>query len=188
MKKILFPIIMLTVATVFLAAMPTEAEAAIYDDTVRLHILANSDSEEDQALKLKVRDAVLEEYGTALSQIGNVTDAEDFLSSKAEEIEAFAESKVRELGYEYAVEVTFGNEWYGTRYYENFSLPQGNYNSLRICIGDAEGQNWWCVMFPPLCLDAATADIPYSDAEYTLITNKYNVKFKILELLTELSN
>lgn len=187
MKKILFPIVMLTVATVFLAAMPTEAEAKIYDDTVRLHILANSDSAEDQALKLKIRDDVLEEYGFKLSSAKNVDDAESLIYTDIHGIEDFVQTKINDYGYSYDVNVQFNNEWYETRNYENFSLPAGYYDSLQIRIGKAEGKNWWCVMFPPLCLDAATSDIPYSDSEYSLITKKYNVKFKILEMLMELS-
>ena len=98
-----------------------------------------------------------------------------------------------EYGYEYGCEVAFDTEWYDTREYENFTLPKGYYTSLRVMLGEAEGKNWWCVMYPPLCLDIATEEAPKDDAvmgytkeEYSLITEDgYNVKFKILELLSD---
>lgn len=186
MKKILMPTIMILLATVFLAVMPTEAECAIYEDTVRLHILANSDSDEDQNLKLALRDAVLSEYGEELSVFRDAEDAERNLYRKLAEIEEFSEKKISALGYDYDVSVSLSEEWYDTRHYESFSLPKGYYSSLQIKIGEAEGKNWWCVMYPPLCLDASLAKGGYSDAENALVTKKYNVKFKILELISEL--
>lgn len=186
MKKILMPTIMILLATLFIAVMPTEAECAIYEDTVRLHILANSDSEEDQNLKLALRDAILSEYGKELSGFQNAEDAEWNLCSKISEIEEFSKEKISELGYNYDVSVTLSEEWYDTRHYESFSLPKGYYSSLQIKIGEAEGKNWWCVMYPPLCLDASLAKGGYTDAENALVTKKYNVKFKILELISEL--
>ena len=187
MKKIITPIMMILVATLFIAAIPTEAECAIYDDTVRLHILANSDSEEDQALKLTLRDEILKVYGKELSIFDSVDEAEDELLKNTDEIRMFADKKIRELGYNYKTEVTLSEEWYDTRVYEGFSLPCGYYTSLRIIIGNGEGKNWWCVMFPPLCLDAAVSTPKYSDEEEALISKKYIVKFKILELISEIT-
>ena len=99
---------------------------------------------------------------------------------------------MRERGYDYGCEVEIGVEWYDTREYEDFTLPKGYYTSLRVMLGEAEGKNWWCVMYPPLCLDIATEDAPddgalgYSKEEYALITNDgYNVKFKVLEVFSE---
>lgn len=178
---------MILVATLFIAVMPTDAEAAIYEDTVRLHILANSDSTEDQTLKLKIRDSILEKYGKTLSAFESIEDAEKELADELSDIESFADSKIRELGYDYKTNVTLVNEWYDTRHYEDFSLPSGYYTSLKIVIGEGGGENWWCVMYPPLCLDAATTNKSYSDAEELLISKKYNVKFKVLELISEIA-
>ena len=188
MKKILFPVIMILLSVLMMAAIPTEAEGAIYQDTVRLHILANSDTEEDQTLKIALRDAVLEEYGSELSFFENAEKAKEELKSKIPEIEEFTKEKIREFGYEYPAQVTLTTEWYETRDYENFSLPSGYYSSLQIIVGEGEGKNWWCVMFPPLCLDAAVDKIhvEYSDAENLLISKKYAIKFKILELIMEI--
>ena len=187
MKKFILSIVMILTATLFIAVMPTDAEGAIYEDTVRLHILANSDSTEDQTLKLSLRDSILEKYGKSLSLFENTSSAKNDLTAKLPEIEAFANSKIEELGYDYKTNVTLTNEWYDTRHYEDFSLPCGYYTSLQIIIGEGGGENWWCVMYPPLCLDAATSNKSYSNAEELLISKKYNVKFKVLELISEIA-
>ena len=192
-NKIFTPAITLLAAALLIAVMPTEAEAAVYDDTVRLHILANSDSEEDQTLKYEIRDEVLEHFGKELSALDSAKDAETALKGVLDEIETFCERRVYERGYSYNVDVTLGKEWYDTREYEGFTLPKGIYTSLRIIIGDGEGKNWWCIMYPPLCLDAATETAPaddavkkYTDEEFTLVTGGgYNVKFKMLELISD---
>ncbi len=175
-----------------IAVIPTDAEGAIYEDTVRLHILANSDSEEDQALKLKIRDDILREFSSSLSCTDSTEEAKTKINTLLPEIEAFARNRIREYGYGYDVKATLTREWYDTREYEDFTLPKGYYTSLRIIIGEGSGQNWWCVMFPPLCLDMATESAPrddgikkYSDSEITLISgNGYRAKFKILELVS----
>ena len=187
MKKHLTTALCVLLCALFIAAIPTDAEASIYEDTVRLHVLANSDSEADQELKLALRDEVLREYGRSLSVFDSASDAKAALREKTAEIEAFCNSKLSELSDEgYTARVTLTEEWYETRDYEDFSLPRGYYTSLRIIIGSGEGQNWWCVMFPPLCLDAATESADYTREETLLITKKYNVKFKIVELISEI--
>ena len=187
MKKLITPIMMILIATLFIAAIPTEAECAIYEDTVRLHILANSDSDEDQLLKIKLRDEILNVYGKELSSYKSVSDAKENLLKKSNEIEAFADKKIRDFGYNYKTQVTLSEEWYDTRVYENFTLPCGYYTSLRVIIGNGEGKNWWCVMFPPLCLDASVTAPQYTAEEESLISNKYVIKFKILELISEIT-
>ena len=192
MKNVIFSVICLLLATTFIAVIPTDAESAVYEDTVRLHILANSDSEEDQSLKLAVRDAVLTEFSEVLSDGKNADDARARLSLLLPEIEDFCQRKIAELGYSYGVRVTLSEEWYDTREYESFTLPRGVYTSLRIIIGEGDGKNWWCVMYPPLCLDLACESAPkddavngYSDEEVGLISNRgYNVKFKLLEVIS----
>lgn len=187
MKKILLPILCVLAATLFLAAMPTEAENGIYADTVRLHILANSDGDDDQSLKLALRDDILARYGKTLSAFESVEEAERELSERLTEIKEFSDGKIREYGYGYETQVTLSEEWYETRDYGDFSLPCGYYTSLRIIIGEGEGHNWWCVMFPPLCLDAALSAPAYSAEEELLIRKEYRIKFKILELISEIA-
>ena len=193
MKRIFSLIVSLVFATVMIAVIPTEADADVYSDTLRLHILAASDDEEDQSLKLCVRDAILSEYSAELSLADGMDDAVGRVTRLLPEIKSSAEKCIREYGFDYSVDVSLGEEWYDTREYDGFALPKGKYTSLIIRIGEAGGKNWWCVMYPPMCLDMAT-DAPsddwvsdYSDAELSLISGgKYRVKFKLVELISGL--
>ena len=191
MKKFATGILSILTAMLIVAALPTEADAGIYGDTLRLHILAASDSEEDQALKLAVRDGILAEYSAQLSGVGDLEDARAALEARLPDIIATAERIVAEAGYDYRVTASLGEEWYDTRDYGELSLPRGVYTSLIIKIGEGQGRNWWCVMYPPMCLDLAT-DGPsddwtsgYTGEELSLISGKYRVKFKLLELISE---
>ena len=182
----------LLIITLLISVMPTDAEANIYEDTIRLHILANSDSREDQELKIVVRDGVLNEFGERLRLAGSFDKAEELCERLIPEIKEYAESIIREAGYGYKVSIKLGEEWYETRDYDGFSLPCGYYTSLRILIGEGSGQNWWCVMYPPLCTELASESAPaddglidYTKEEMILISSgKYNIKFKILEDLS----
>ena len=190
MKKFATGILSILTAMLIVAALPTEADAGIYDDTLRLHILAASDSEEDQALKLAVRDGILAEYSAQLSEVGDLDDARAALEARLPDIVATAERIVAEAGYDYRVTASLGEEWYDTRDYGELSLPRGVYTSLIIKIGEGQGRNWWCVMYPPMCLDVATAKgtAAYSDDEYRLISESgYRIKFKLLEAINETS-
>ena len=184
-KNIIFSAVMVLMATLFIAVMPTEAEGAVYEDTVRLHILAESDSAEDQAVKIALRDAVLFEFGARLRAAECADNARAELLGTVGEIEDFCQAEIARLGYSGTVSVTLIDEWYETREYGDFTLPAGVYTSLKIVIGNGEGQNWWCVMYPPLCLDAALSesDAAYTKNEKQLVTKGgYRVKFKLLEV------
>ena len=169
-------------------ALHTQDELA--DKVVRLHVLANSDSEEDQALKLQVRDAVLDRAEDLLAQSSSRAEAEGKLRGQLLEFERLAEAVVREAGYDYEVTAELTDTEFPTREYEGFTLPAGEYLALRILIGEAAGRNWWCVVFPPLCT-AATADVPasamaagFTEDEVRLITEEdqgYVLKFKAVE-------
>lgn len=180
------------IVTMVIGAMPTDAEGEIYDDTLRLHILANSDQSEDQKLKLEIRDRILLKYGKMLKGGESITEAKESVEQLLPEIEEDARVWIGELGYNYDVKASLSVEWYETREYEDFTLPAGYYSSLRIIIGEGKGQNWWCVMYPPLCMEMASESAPrddgvidYSKEEIRLITSgKYQVKFKILEELS----
>ncbi len=189
--KFIINTVMILCITLIIAAIPTEKESAIYDDTIRLHILANSDGEIDQSVKLKIRDKVLDKYSTKLQKSRTKSEAVEVIKDLEDSIEYDVEAWLSEMGEAYGADVVIGSEWYDTRVYDSFTLPCGYYTSLRILLGEGEGQNWWCVMYPPLCLDTATAtpseDAPsYTDEESALIIGgEYNVKFKVLELLSE---
>lgn len=169
-------------------ALHTQDELA--DKVVRLHVLANSDSEEDQALKLQVRDAVLDRAEALLAQTVSREEAEGKLRGQLLEFERLAEAVVRDSGYDYEVTAELADTEFPTREYEGFTLPAGEYLALRILIGEAAGRNWWCVVFPPLCT-AATADVPasamaagFTEDEVRLITEEdqgYVLKFKAVE-------
>lgn len=191
MNKLLITLISILTVTVFIAILPTEAEGKIYSDTLRLHIIANSDSEEDQELKLKIRDLLLQKYSAVLKSEDSINSAIAKTRSNLQEIENDVETWISELGYSYSSSVVLSEEWYDTREYSDFTLPCGYYTSLRIYIGNGDGRNWWCVMYPPMCLDLATdsdtddAVMNYTKEEIFLITEKkYNYKLKILELIS----
>ena len=163
---------------------------------IRLHVIANSDSEEDQKKKLTVRDAVLTEVDIITDKTENVRDAEQTIRASLPQIQKAAEIALRAAGDESKVTVTLTKEPYATRYYDTFTLPAGTYLSLRVCIGEAKGHNWWCVVFPSLC-EAATTEEFYQSAEAAAFTDeetdeissgetKYVLKFKSLELLQRL--
>ena len=179
MKKTVLPTISILIAVLIFAAMPTEADAAVYDDTVRLHILAPSDSSEDQALKLAVRDEILKRFSYALMAT-DAADAEEKIRNSLPEIRALADDIASRAGYTATAEVV--REWYDTRTYGDTTLPCGTYTSLRITLGTGAGQNWWCVMYPPLCLDIATEDAKADSPADIVSPSGYRVRFKLLEV------
>ena len=183
MRGFLEGTLVLLLSAVVLAVVPTEAEGQIYEDTVRLHILAHSDAEEDQEVKICVRDYLLSTYGEALSGYENAAEAEGAMRELLPKMEADACRILKEAGFSYAARVTLSEEWYERREYADAVFPEGEYTSLRVILGDGGGKNWWCVMFPPMCLDMALGEtLPFSDEETALIKGKYKLKLKGLEL------
>ena len=161
---------------------------------IRLHVIANSDEEEDQTLKLQVRDAILKEAEDLLQEAESREEAEEALRSALPELERTAQRTMEEEGYGYSAAASLSWEWYPTRYYETFTLPAGKYLSLRLTLGEGAGRNWWCVVFPPLCaaasaeeLDPETTGLTESETELiTEASGEYQVRFKTLELLSAL--
>lgn len=152
---------------------------------IRLHVIADSDSDVEQQVKLAVRDRVIDMLGPRLDGVQNISEARSVLESSMDDIKSAAE----EIAGERSINVTLGLENYPTRQYDGFSLPAGEYTSLRVIIGSGEGHNWWCVVFPPLCTDASqlvSGDIScLSNDDIALITESdggYVIKFRILEL------
>ena len=179
--------ICLVLGTALLVMIPTEAEAAIYEDTVRLHIRADGDGEEAQKIKLEIRDRLLAEYSSILGGSLSKKEAEGELLDRLSEIEADIEGWLSELGAGYGATVRLGTEWFDTREYEGFTLPKGYYTSLIVELGSGEGKNWWCVMFPPMCLELATERVEYTERENELVAaGRYSVRFKLLELVSEI--
>ena len=168
------------------------------DSVFRLHVLANSDSKEDQDLKYKVRDALINYMNTLCTNITTKEEAIKIANDNLEKFKEIAKNKIKSSGYSYDVDLEIGNFNFPTKNYGDISLPAGFYDALRVKIGKAKGQNWWCVMFPPLCfIDITSGTVPDSSKDllkenmneenFALISNnnsnhEINFKFKILEL------
>ena len=161
---------------------------------LRLHVLANSDTEEDQALKLKVRDRIIAEAPYIFTDSMTLDEVKNTAKENLSLLQKTAEDEIRKNGYSYPVKCEIVNMYFETREYEDFTMPAGYYDALRIEIGKAEGHNWWCVMFPPMCLPAAQSDTDtqkvvkeYRD-EHEIVNEKpqYEIKFAVVELFEKI--
>ena len=197
MKKNKLFILSVIVGAFLLAAIGSlrseiSEDMEIYDKTLRLHIPANSDSAEDQALKLKVRDAVIELLKEPLSNCKTKEAATGIAEKMSSEIKKTAEKVIYENGKNYKATVTVTEEYYPKKAYEGITLPAGKYTSLKIELGEADGKNWWCVLFPQVCTGTAKAKETLAEVGFTanqirLLTDQesgeYIIKFKIVEII-----
>ncbi len=178
------------------------------DSVFRLHVIANSDSEEDQNLKYKVRDSLIEYMNTLTNDMNTKDEVIQIAKEHIQDFKNIAQNVVKENGYDYEVNVEIGNFSFPTKTYGDISFPAGFYDALKVEIGKAEGQNWWCVMFPPLCfVDVTSGVVPeeskenleenLGDEEYSIISDTEengftSIKFKIIEFFesigTKLAN
>ncbi len=164
----------------------------IRNNVIRLHILANSDSPEDQNVKLLVRDALLSCGSELFGGTINKENASEYLAKEKDVLIQTANAVLAENGFNYKAEMFLKEEYFTTREYENFTLPAGEYLALKVILGKGEGHNWWCVMFPPLCLPAATKRtdteiiLGKDGAEIISSPVKYEMRFKIVEIIEEL--
>lgn len=202
-KKILLIIILLTIYILISAfSYAKTISENISQNVFRLHVIANSDSSEDQNLKYIVRDNILEYMNSITSGITNKNEAILIAQQHEREFYNIAKKTIEDNGYNYDVKISIGKSYFPTKYYGDISLPAGNYDSLKIEIGKASGQNWWCVMFPPLCfVDISTGIVPeeskqsiknnLSSEEYTLISesnnNSIKFKFKLVEFFSNIN-
>jgi len=166
---------------------------SISQEVFRLHILANSDSDEDQSLKLKVRDKILTKSESLFINCKNLNDVINVSKNNIDYFEKLANECIKENGYNYETKVYVDKEYFNTREYEKITLPSGVYNALKIEIGEAKGHNWWCVMFPAICLPAVSDDEINSilnEDEIELINNnnKYEIRFKIVEIYEKIKS
>lgn len=166
---------------------------SISNKVFRLHIIANSNSAEDQDLKLKVRDRILKDFGSKFSETSDLESAKETTKENFSLIEDLAQDEILKNGYDYSVNVNMVRMKFDTRIYEDITLPAGYYDALRVTIGDAKGKNWWCVMFPPMCLPAAQSEVVGIDDvlvpdEYKIVLgkNEYILGFKSLEILFDI--
>lgn len=192
-------IFIIVCANSYVSAVSSNISSSVF----RLHVIANSDSSNDQSLKLIVRDKVLDYMNSLVDT--NVSSKEEIMRIVSDNLEMFksiAQDTVYDNGYDYPVNVEIGNFSFPTKTYGDISLPAGYYDALRVSIGEANGKNWWCVMFPPLCfVDVSSGVVPedsketleesLSDEEYELISGsstEFEVKFKLVEFFENFKN
>ena len=195
-KRILTLSVIVAVLLLTIGLLPVHGEREIYNKVVRLHVLANSDSEEDQAVKLAVRDAILDVTVPLLQDCQTKEEAVALLEKNRALLTETAQGALRAEGFDDTVSIEMGLEDYPTRTYDSLCFPAGEYISMRVNLGEGAGQNWWCCLFPPLCLGAATVNektaedacisVGFTPTQYKIITESdkpvYRARFKILEL------
>lgn len=177
------------VLAVIYSVIPFQAECKkLPDDVFRLHIVANSDSDSDQAIKLKVRDKVLEYTSEIYCSAKSKQSAEALTAQNLSEIKRIAEKTLKDNGFNYTAKAEITKMYFDTRHYDDYTLPSGKYDALRITLGSGSGRNWWCVMYPSICISSSEnadekAKEIFDEGEYNVVKNeKFEYKFKIVEL------
>lgn len=191
-------LILLTVVGVIIGIIGViRSNTTLKNEVIRLHIIANSDSDADQAEKLKVRDAVLNYIEKGISQLSNRDEAENYIRSRLADIERVANEILAENGSDHIAKAKLGLKDFGKRIYDTFALPSGVYEALQIEIGEAEGQNWWCVVFPGLCMPAsneefcqvaASAGFDNNTIETISDTGSLKIRFYLLDFIGKIEN
>ncbi|NCC87792.1 MAG: stage II sporulation protein R [Clostridia bacterium] len=188
-KKIETSILMAIVLTAAISLSGFAASCeGIEHSVLRMHVIANSDEKYDQELKLKVRDAVIKEGKDVFSGATDVKEAQRKIEASQDKLLEVAKRVIKEEGYDYDVRIEIGEEYFGTRSYDEITLPAGQYQAVRIIIGEGAGKNWWCVMFPPLCLPGASEkveiDAVLTDGESKVVKSnpKIDARFKVVEI------
>ena len=181
------------VISVLFSMIPFESTCSeLQKDVLRLHILANSDSLSDQQMKLRVRDEVIEKISPLYNTVDKKSDAVFITKSNISLIEKVAQNVVDSYDCDYKVKACVTHKYFDTRYYDDFTMPAGMYDTLQITIGEAKGENWWCVMYPTLCVGASSKismKDDLSDEEYNVITeDDIEYKFKIVEYFEKISS
>lgn len=178
-----------------LGGMVVADKQLLRENLIRLHVVANSDSQEDQAIKLEVRDAIIAALQEGMDTSMDADEAKEYLSAHLTDLEMVANAALARAGSTNTATVTLGMEEFPVREYDTFSLPSGVYESLRVTIGEGEGHNWWCVVFPSLCVPATSAD--FTDAAVAAgfpedlantLAGDYEVRFFLLDYLGRLEN
>ncbi len=178
-------------ASLIVGALALDTQQDISCKLIRLHIIANSDSERDQELKLSVRDEILSKVTELTENCESIEAAQAVILENLTELEKIADDVIAQNGFDYDSRAELSSAYFPTREYDTFSLPAGKYNALRIHLGNGEGKNWWCVLFPPVCVSAAEAETEFAEngmteTEVKFITSdktEYKFKFKLLEII-----
>lgn len=191
-KKFFALEISLLIAFIFTIALSSAVSTdktcdEIKDKILRLHVIANSDTEEDQSLKLKVRDELLRAGSELFEGTATAENAAEISKSEIGYLTDIAQGVINENGFDYEAKIEVGKSRFPTREYENITLPAGEYTAVRVILGEGEGHNWWCVMFPPMCLPAAENETDLDDVlsdeaiNFVESGRRFKVKFKIIE-------
>ncbi|EPY2272209.1 stage II sporulation protein R [Clostridium sporogenes] len=208
MKRIL--VFMLSIIVIFFIAFnsfnlvygsTSSEQKNISNKIIRFHVLANSDSIEDQSLKLKIKDEIIKYMMPKLDKSNSIDESRKILKENDKEIKKIAENIINKNGYKYLVNTYLGQEQFPIKTYGNITLPQGQYEAYKIVIGNGQGQNWWCVMFPPLCfVDVTKGEVSTKETEQKMkkvlkeeelksinnSKNSYEIKFKVVEEINKL--
>lgn len=182
----------IVVAILFSICSFAKTSEEVRSDVLRLQVIANSDTSVDQNLKLRLRDYILQEGKDIFNGSVNVENAVEKIEPVLPELEKSAKAFVNQAGFDYDVKISLSNEYFTTRTYETVTLPAGKYLALRVVIGSGEGHNWWCVMFPPMCVPAADKkdeiENVFSEKEIKLVESKpkYEPRFKVVEIYEQL--
>lgn len=210
MKRFIGVVLFIVICTSFLSGCTLKENSVYeYDDVkdvlIRFHVIANSDTEEDQNLKLKLRDKVIEYYYPLLNNSKSIEESRKIILDNKSKVEELARNFIKENGYSYSITSELSHENFPEKQYGNIVLPQGNYEAYRIIIGNGEGHNWWCVMFPPLCfIDVTKGEVEEeeskkeldeviteskqepSNEEKTLDDEDVEIDFKFIEVIKDL--
>lgn len=190
MKKIELSIIIGLIVSILLSGFSSFAAEceSIRSNVLRLHILANSNSKQDQALKIKVRDRILKSSPELFSNQSTLQAAESDIEKNISRIKEIAQQEIIANGYNYKIDAKIVNMYFDTKSYGNYTMPAGKYDALRIYIGNAEGKNWWCVLYPPLCIPAASQKVKIQEKlnskEINVVKSnkKIEIRFKAVEI------
>ncbi len=178
-RKLIFSLALI-ISFIYMVSFHSNSQEAymnLKDGIIRLHVKANSDTEEDQALKLKVRDRILKETAPLLKKSESIEETRAIVKENLDNIKSIAEEVIKEEGKDYKVEVNFGMTSFPTRKYGEMVLPAGEYEALLVTIGEGKGKNWWCVMFPPLCFVEMTHGVAANTQESLDMINDYTDEF-----------
>lgn len=192
-KKLFVFLPLLLIFTLLFGSLSYTNDASndISTKVLRMHVLANSNSIDDQRLKIAVKNNILKSTQELFTDCDNLEESIEIAQSNTELIKASAQEVIKKYNKNYDVKVYVDNEFFDVREYKDFTLPSGNYNTVKIVIGEGKGQNWWCVMYPAVCISACSDDFDkaLTKEEKKLITSKkYIPKFKILEIINKIKN
>lgn len=193
MKKILISVILGIIITFVITSYSSTVQSDIADNLLRLHVIANSDSSSDQELKLMVRDRLLAESSDLFSDTESIDESKQIVENNIEFLESAARDVITSRGFDYDVRIKTEKCFFPVKSYGSLTLPSGEYEAVKVEIGKAEGKNWWCVMFPPLCFVNGTVNSEkslaklkdsLSEEEYDIVTSgKVDFRFKIVDVV-----